>query len=152
MTTMPHDSTVEHLRATLEGHVASYSRARKENKRKAFAFKMITLTLGLIATLVLGIETDDSQKAVLKNAAFVCTCCITFFTGVDLFYNHKALWVRYTETLNELKAIRAQLEYSVVSSEGPIPKEQLDSLHQRLQACLASTNDWWATERKKGEL
>lgn len=147
---MQSEAALSNLRSRLERHIAEFSRKRKRDKAKAFAFKVLTLVLTLIATLSLGIEWNANISSIAKQLAFVATALVGFFTGIDLYFNHKGLWIQYTITRNELYKIRDDLEYQVekVGAE-KLEDTQLDDYHRRLQKALDDCNSWWVGERTK---
>lgn len=80
--------------------------------------------------------------------ALVLSASITLLSTWDTFYNHRGLWVRYTGTVTELKAIRSKLEYLLSDGERNVDSAELDALYDRLQVTLTETNMWWQQERK----
>lgn len=140
------------LVARLESHIKSFSMKINRDKKKAYSFKLIILILTLIATLSLGIESTAIDKILLKNIAFVCTAAVTFFTGLDLFYNHKGLWIQYTKTKNKLYQIKDDLLFKVAyKGQEELTFQELEIFHNRLQVCLSECNEWWVKERQNAK-
>ena len=147
---MQSEAVLSNLRARLEYQIADFSRRRKRDKAKAFRYKVLTLVLTLTATLALGIGWPATISSIAKQIAFVATALVGFFTGIDLYFNHKGLWVQFTITRNELYKIRDDLEYQVekVGAEN-LKDTQLDDYHRRIQKALGDCNSWWVGERTK---
>ena len=147
---MQKEPALENLKSRLKSQIDGFSRRRERDKAKAFLYKIITLVLTLTATVALGIEWKASISGIAKQLAFVATALVGFFTGIDLFFNHKGLWVQYTITRNELYKIRDDLEYQVekIGIEN-MEDAQLDGYHTRIQKALDDCNSWWVGERTK---
>lgn len=136
----------------LNRHIASFSKKITRDKNKAYYFKLITLTMTFMATLALGFEALPFEKITLKNFALFCTSAVTFITGVDLFYNHKGLWVQYTKTRNMLYQIRDDLDFEVKAKGADnLSTDEIREFHNRIQTCLNECNDWWVKERQNSK-
>lgn len=149
-TLMHSEEALSNLKSRLEYHIAAFSQRRKRDKAKAFRYKIITLALTLIATLALGIEWSTTLSSMAKQIAFVATALVSFLTGLDLYFNHKGLWVQFTITRNELYKINDDLEYQVEKlGADNLEDNQLDDYHRRIQKALDDCNSWWVGERTK---
>ena len=142
------DETIKHIQGELDRHINSFSKRITNNKRKAFYFKLIVLSLSFSATLALGVKGWGNPDE-LKNLAFICTAMITFFSSIDMYFNHKGLWVRYVETRNELHLIDSDFKYYITSNKSNVDTKELDMFHDRLQSVLNDTSTWWTKERRK---
>lgn len=145
------DEAIKHIQSELDRQIDSFNKRIKSNKRKAFYFKLITLGLSFSATLALGIK-GWGDPDVLKNWALIFTAMITFFSSVDMYFNHKGLWVRYVETRNELTYLDTDFKYYVASNNANIDKEEIDEFHERMQSILNTTSSWWSKERQKKQV
>src|SRR5689334_6541408 len=83
------------------------------------------------------------------NVALVLSAVVTMLSAWDAFFNHRALWVRYTTIAAELKAIRSHLNYATVGGTGD--DSILDQLFAQYQAVLKATNEWWLHQREAEE-
>lgn len=144
------ESALSNLQSRLNDYIDVFSRKRKRDKAKAFRYKLLALVLTLSATLALGIEWTSEVSPYAKQIAFIATALVGFFTGIDLYYNHKGLWVQFTITRNQLYRIRDDLDYYVekVGVEN-MNEQELDEYHHRIQAVLDECNSWWVGERTK---
>lgn len=140
--------SLERLKSAIDSHIEGFSSKAKRDKDKAFWFKLATLTLTLIATLSLGIEFGDGLKIYAKNIAFICSAFVTFLTGLDLYYNHKGLWVQYVKTRNQLYALRHEIEFYEAHEES-LSAEVVKEFNQDLEHILEECNHWWLKERSK---
>jgi hypothetical protein len=134
-----------HLRNTLVSTLQSFEGKRKQNKRRAFMVYLGATMLSALVTVLLGLQgVADSKLLYIRNGALILSATVTVLTAFDTFFNHRALWVRYTQTVSHLRALQTELEYI---SEDHLSEAQLDSLFQRMQEILANTNEWWQQER-----
>jgi len=145
-------NTLTEIQDRLDHHISSFSKKISRDKSKAYYFKLTTITLTFLATLALGVEGLEDEQVELKNFAFFCTAAVTFVTGIDLFYNHKGLWVQYTKTRNVLYQIKDDLNF-LVSAKGAseVSVDELAEFHKRIQACLNECNEWWVKERQNAK-
>jgi uncharacterized protein DUF4231 len=143
---------IEFFQQDLDRQLKTYEYYQSNNKRKAFILKMIATAFGLLTTVLLGFQlannTPENTTLIIKNVALVTSAIVTFFNAVDAFFNHKALWIRYTTTLSQLAVIKTQLDYLMAGS-GQAPKEQdIDQLFERYRSILDETNTSWMELRK----
>jgi len=114
---------------------------------------MLVTTFSGAITVLLGLQGLESIRAaplLAKNSALVLSALVTLLTAWDAFFNHRALWVRYTRTVTELRGIQSELEY-VSSDSDQKPKEaDIDRLFERYQSALKETNVSWQTLRDDG--
>lgn len=133
----------------LTNNIESFRNKRDFNRKRAFRLKMAITSIGVLTTIVLGLKPYiifQNSETILSAVALVLSAIIPFFAAWEGFFDHRWLWIRYTETLNSLYAIRDEVDY--VKAGGKITKEQLDSLFARLQRTLEETNTEWSKQRK----
>jgi hypothetical protein len=144
---------IEFFQQDLNKQRRTYQDYQKDNKKKAFRLKMSATALGLLTTVLVGLQlpenTPEGITLILKNVALLTSAAVTFFTAVDAFFNHRALWIRYTITLSLLEVVKTQLDYLIAGS-GQAPREKdIDQLFERYRSILEETNSSW-TELRKG--
>jgi hypothetical protein len=146
---------VEFFQDDIKRQLKAYQFYQRDNRRKAFLLKIIATAFGLLTTVLLGLQlsenTPESTTLIIKNVAIVTSALVTFVNAVDAFFNHRALWIRYTTTLSQLDVIKTQLDYLVAGS-GQEPKEKdIDQLFERYRSILDETNSSWAELRKSSD-
>ncbi len=144
---MQAEERTEFLSKALGSNIDSFNRKRQNNKTKAFLFKMSITALGGATTVLLGLE-DVSDPTLFKNAALVCSALITLLSTFDAFFNHRALWVRYTQTYTELLAIQSDLNYALAGGPGTLQTDEIDALYRRFSLAMRRTNEWWQDTRR----
>jgi uncharacterized protein DUF4231 len=146
--TTTQETKAQLLHRELDRQIGSFEAARKLNKRRALAFKLSITGLGSLTTVVLGFQ-SAWERELLHNVALVLSAIVTLLSAWDSFFNHRALWVRYTTTASELKALRAQLAYITAANDPD--SAALDHLFTEFQTVLKTTNEWWLHQREAEE-
>ncbi len=142
---------LQNIQERIHSHIESFTARADRDKKKAYFYRVTALALTLTATIALGI-TWNSFDDLAKNIAFTATALVSFTTGMDMYFNHKALWVQYVMTRNQLYALNDEIDYLVAKrGDSEITEAELDSFQLRLQRILDECNDWWASERTKKE-
>lgn len=129
----------------------------RENKKKAFWISIsITISSALI-TLLVGIQDSVPHSPENKSLVdFWFKLFVLLFGGIstvlaawDSFYNHKQLWLNYSETRNHLRAL--SLEISLIPKEQRSDEELLYKYMERYNLILAESNEKWKKLRFEGE-
>lgn len=141
---------IKFLSEKIDKRIDSFKERRGENRRKTIRLKFLSLSLASLTTILLGINgLNTSSKLLFQNVAFILSAITTFLTALDTFFNYRALWIRYTVTLNELYELKDNLEYLCTNETINIVKEDLDRLYQQYQRILNETNTNWTELRKE---
>jgi hypothetical protein len=90
-------------------------------------------------TVLLGLSMSPENKTFYANVALVFGATITIFNTWDAFFNHRALWVRFTVATQSLHCIKEELEY-LRSDKNQLTPEQIDSLHSDFKEVLITVN------------
>lgn len=136
------------LKAQLMGYIASFEQKRNQNKKKAFLVYLGATAISAVVTVLLGLQGVPDEKVVyIRNIALILSAAVTLLTGFDTFFNHRALWVRYTQTVTQLFAVQAKLDYLLADVERDVPEAEVDRLFEEVQRALSETNRWWQDQR-----
>lgn len=131
----------------LNAQIGAFEIRRRRNKRRAFWLKIATTGLSVGTTILLGITTGSaSLTETFKNAALMMAGFVSILSAWDAFFNHKELWIRYKATSNNLKGLRALVEYRARSSKG-LDEEGIDALFVEFQRILRESNSAWQRMR-----
>jgi hypothetical protein len=144
------DGKVKYLTETINEQIESFGKLRIINKGKAFWFKMLITSSSAATTILLGLQGLEHWTLLpplVKNLALLLSALVTLFSTWDTFFNHKALWVRYTLTLSQLKGIRAELEYLSSNGSQDLKEEDVDLLFRKYQSVIQETNSAWLSLR-----
>jgi hypothetical protein len=133
---------LDFLLAELDNQIASFEVRRRRNKRRAFLLKIAITASSVAVTILLGIDTGNAYTTFLKNAALISGGIGSILGAWDAFFNHKELWIRYKRTANDLKGLRAVVQYRS-KSVVPLSEEEVDDLFEQFQNILRQTNSAW---------
>jgi SMODS and SLOG-associating 2TM effector domain 1 len=139
---------VEFLRVRLQQEIDSFRKRRISNRTKAFLVKIMTVTLGALATVALGIKgyLPTGYESELSVFALCITAAVPILATWETFFDHRWLWIQYTATLAELYSISDKLEYTMASGL-PLNQETFDELYIRLETALMNTKTAWSEKR-----
>jgi hypothetical protein len=138
------------IRSTIERNIKSFSTKREHNRNRAFVLRMIIVVVGAATTVVLGFKPYagfSNADAVLSSVALVLSGIVPIFAAWEAFFDHRWLWLRYTETLGSLYALRDELDYARAGNQ--LDAEKLDDFFDRTERTLEKQNKEWTTKRKR---
>ena len=139
---------IELLKTQLTDYISSFERKRNQNKTKAFLLYFSATAISATVTVLLGLQgVEDENVVFIRNSALILSATVTLLTGFETFFNHRALWVRYTQTATELNAVQLKLNYLLADAESDVPENDVDRLFDEMQRALSETNRWWQDQR-----
>jgi hypothetical protein len=139
---MPAEAKIEFLRQTVNAELASFTAARLRNKRKAWLFRLSAGFLSAMTTVLLGVQISDWQT-ITRNVALVLSALVSFLSLWEGIFNHRSLWIRYTQTVGELRALLTSVNYLTCDGTEGVKPEEVDKLFKRYERIMVETNDWW---------
>jgi uncharacterized membrane protein SirB2 len=138
------------LHSQLTEALSAFETKRLRNKNTAFRTYLGATVLSAIVTVVLGFQGVPIDKVpYVQNAALILSSIVTMLMGFETFFNHRALWVRYTQTVSQLLSIRAKIQYLEANGSFGTQDVELDKLFDELQLTLTQTNNWWQSQRSE---
>ena len=147
---MTEQTTLEVFQQELDNHIENFRRRRLENRRWATTLKVGAVILGASITVLLGLESpSQASKAVLVDVALVFAALITILNGVEAFFGHRGLWLRYTVTLITLYNLRDQLRYEMAATNPDAVNALVERLRDRMVDVLAESNRDWLQIRSQ---
>lgn len=139
---------LEVLRSQLNASLKSFQEKRRANKKKAFRVYLGATAISAVVTVLLGLQgVPDNKVVYVRNLALILSATVTLLTGFDTFFNHRALWMRYTQTVTQLFGLQNRLEYLTAVEGQEVPDTEVDRLFEDMQGTLADTNRWWLDQR-----
>src|ERR1044072_1218347 len=97
------------LKIKLDESIKFYASKRESSKARAFGLKITALFFSVSTTILLGLE-GLGHTVALKNSALFLSAFVTLLTAWEAFFNHRAMWVRYTMTYTSLLELQVDLE------------------------------------------
>lgn len=140
---------IEYLSEVISKHISLFDKKRQRNKFLSLGIKLTSAGLAAAITILLGLSISTQGKAVTANIALILGATITVFNTWDAFFNHKALWVRFTVATQSLRRIEEELEYLRSKTQGEPTAEQIESLHTDFKQVLMTLDRDWESLRKE---
>jgi hypothetical protein len=138
------------LNSQLKEALSAFETKRLRNKNTAFRTYLGATVLSAIVTVVLGFQGIPATKVpYVQNAALILSSVVTMLMGFETFFNHRALWVRYPQTVSQLLSIQAKIQYLEARGSFVTQDVELDKLFDELQLTLTQTNNWWQSQRSE---
>lgn len=101
----------------------------KSNKRKASLVNALSITLGAVITLTLGMDVSDENIQLQKNLALLFGALLTITSSWSALFDYKKLWIRQKSTLLALYQIQNELGYSKSKND----PSNLDDIFEKYQ-------------------
>ena len=138
---------MDYLSETISRCISLYDRKRQKNKFLAFGIKLTSTAFAATTTILLGLSVDLETKAFFTNVALVLSALVTLLTTWDAFFNHKALWLRFTVATQSLRSVQEDMDF--LRSRGELAQEQIDSLHKRYKRVVRDIDRDWESLRRE---
>jgi hypothetical protein len=132
----------------IQSSIETHARKRVANKQKAFRFKMIATALSGAITVLAGISISGTYTIIANIIILFLGALITFFTTWDTFYNHKELWVKYTDMVIKLSNLKIKTEYLSFDNQKELTIQQVDLLMDEYIRLLNENGEQWQMLRK----
>ncbi|TAA73935.1 MAG: Protein of unknown function (DUF4231) [Candidatus Electronema aureum] len=144
------EDKISFLKQEVDLKIKSFEEKRTFNRKMSSYLNMTLIIISALITIFLGIE-QDTYKIFFKNLALVLSASLTVLSTLDSFFNYKKLWVKYTDTTNDLKALKTDILYSCIKSDENISEQVIDKFYDRYISILKDTNQHWIQSRLKPE-
>ena len=139
---------IEYLKSKIESEVTAFRRRRVEYKKRYIYIKVAISVLAALTTILLGLQGLPPNN-IIQNVTLSLSATITLFTSLDAFFNHRALYLRYTATTAQLYDLRSDLQYLLTKGEANIRDEELDDIYKKLRNLLEETGTDWIKARRE---
>jgi hypothetical protein len=140
------------LESLLAKQIEGFSSKRKNNKAKALFFRLVVFSCSALTTILIGLNSvNEAAKPIIKDVALFFSALLTGITALEAFLNHKALWIRYTATANQLKTLQSRLAYLTSGGMEGVNEADIDRLFSEFEKLLADSNAEWLQLRKDTE-
>ncbi len=139
------------LQDEIEKQIKSFTTKRNNNKYKARNFHVIVTIASAISTIILGFDFAGFNALSFmndhtKNIALIISSFITVISTYNTFFDHKSLWVNYTNTRNRLYDLKFEINYYLKGKED-IDPEQIEKYKERYREILHMLNEKWSKLR-----
>ena len=111
------DSTSAHfLQNELESNIKTLREETRKQKNKAKLFQGLSIVIGALITLALGVEVSEDHTQFQKNIALLLGVLLTVINGWNALFDYRKLWIRQKSTLLSLYQLRNELNYRLANT------------------------------------
>ena len=137
---------LDYIMQQTEARIKTFQYAVTWYRRRFFVATMSSVVLSALITLIAGwkhvvisfyvIEIDST------NLILILSAVVTIVSTWGAFFSPKESWLIYASTLNNLQALKSELEFLKISTNQPT-SEKLSQLFEKYQSILATHNKAW---------
>jgi hypothetical protein len=144
---------VDFVAERLHFHIDEYVKKRNHNRKMANTFKLTTIFLGGLVTLLLKPYFQSQSPGFqslgdsLSLIALVCSTALTAMASWEAFTDYRGKWIGARSVLVMLYGIRDDLRFALTG--GPTPPPQANEYYERLKLALNQKNEEWEANRAK---
>jgi len=145
-----YSTKIDFVTKRLGYHIDDYKKKRNRNRKMANTFKLATISLGGLVTLLLGVKPylkSQSLDDLLSLIAFVCSTAMTAMASWEAFTDYRGKWIGARSILVTLYGIKDDLRFTLTGEAAP--PLQANEYYQRLRLALNQTNEEWEANRAK---
>ncbi|WP_157833147.1 DUF4231 domain-containing protein [Oceanospirillum maris] len=132
-------SQLDFLQNEISNSIDKLKEKVKSSKRKTSFVNALSITLGAIITLTLGLDVSDENIQFQKNLALLFGALLTITSSWNALFDYKKLWVRQKSTLLALYQIQNELGYRK-SKNG---ESQFDDIFEKYQDIWEKDGSEW---------
>jgi hypothetical protein len=137
---------VQFLQSEIDQKILILKNKVKIQKRRTTLARILSIGLGALVTLSLGLEVAPEYSVYQKNIALAIGATLTFVTGCDSAFNFKGLWIRQKSTLLSLYQLKNELSYL----ESQKDEFTLDDIFDKYQKIWEQdSSEWLKVVREK---
>ncbi|AZQ62753.1 DUF4231 domain-containing protein [Flammeovirga pectinis] len=137
------------LHEEIKNQINKTVKRSKENKLKGFGIYIAISILSALITFLVAIkesipstpENIDLINFSIKSFILLAGVNITILSAWEGFYNHKQLWLNYSETASQLKNLDFKIR--LLSDEEKNNNEVIINLRLELEAILNNARSKW---------
>lgn len=139
------------LRTKIDERISRFTSKRMDNKYKARNFYVSTTVLAAISTIILGLDVSNIKWFAFlgihaKNLALILSALITIVSAYDSFFDHKSLWVNFTNANSNLKNLKFEIDYYLEGNKD-IKNEDIDRFKARYNEIMNDVGKKWSNLR-----
>lgn len=137
---------VEELLRQINSELDYHFLRSKRLKNKAYFFKISTMVLGALVTILLGFqlskEYESEWSLIIKNTALIIGAIITTISSIGAFWNADKYWLNNTMTAMRLLNLKKEMLLELKSENG-IEPIKLNKLKGEYEIINKSKVEYW---------
>ena len=145
---MNNSSSSEFLGRELDSSIEILKTKAAKQKSKTKVFQGLSIVLGALITLILGLDVPDTHATFQKNTALIFGAALTVINGWLALFNYRKLWIRQKSTLLALYQLRNELNFRISNNT----ESAVDDLFETYLSIWESDSaEWSQIVRKDGK-
>jgi ABC-type multidrug transport system fused ATPase/permease subunit len=143
------EDRIKFIEDKIQEYINFYKKRREWNRFLSFTVKLLVAIFAVAITAILGFTFEGKSGNILKNIALILGALITVINTLDMFINHKGLWIHHTNAMMEVLILKNELAYLKVKKPSEMTPADLDEIFNKLQDIILRANSDWKDIRKK---
>jgi len=137
------NDSLHYLEDEILARIKNFNQSAKWYRRRYYATTMSAILLSGAITVIAGWRPNPHGNWP-SNLILALGAASTVIAAWGAFFSPRETWLLYAQTLNKLKSLRAQIEYTVRSPVSiPDAKPRIDTFFARYQAIVDEHNKQW---------
>lgn len=137
---MKNKSEFDYLEQQVKSSINVLKEKSQINKNKTRWVNGLSIALGALITLTLGLDLADAYSDYQKNLALIFGALLTIVNGWNAFFDYKKLWSRQKSTLLDLYQLRNELGYRSAKED-----YEISDLFDKYQRIWEKNGNEWRT-------
>ena len=141
-------STITLIETWIEERISSFDQRRKFYRKEAYRFILIATGLSSLTTILIGVG-QIYNLTFISVISLVTSATMSFLTAWESLYGYRQRWIQNNDTLMQLYALDADIQYHKARSENHLTLEEIDQFYNRYKKILQTANEKWREDRTK---
>ena len=138
------------LEQQIDAALANYEAQRKENRRRSANVAVINASMAAITTVLIGLSNAwQPATRILSSLAIVTSALVMVISGWDRIYNHKKLWMMYTEAWVQMRELKSDLSH--LAKTAPDDDDAVANIYGRFKNVMKGLNDQWLAMKSENK-
>jgi len=151
------DANIDILEQDIKDRITSFKKRTSGNKKKAAWVVILSSFISALTTILIGISSivsgdNPEYSRFLNIIALITSSSLPILLSWDTFFNHKKLWVQYTDTLTKLYDLEADFQHlkkNFEENKREIDQNVVNEIYMKYKDILQNTNQNWIGMRKE---
>lgn len=132
-------SEASFLQQEISSSIQTLKKKVQTHKRKTSWINALSISLGAMITLTLGVDVAEENIQYQKNLALIFGAMLTVASGWNALFDYKKLWIRQKSTLLDLYQMQNELGYRKSKQEAC----EVDDLFEKYQRVWEKDSNEW---------
>ena len=130
------------LEEQINAALTNYEAQRKVNRRRSANVAVINASMAAVTTVLIGLANAwQPATRILSSLAIVTSALVMVISGWDRIYNHKRLWMIYTDAWVKIRELKSDLAH--LDRTAPNDDEAVALLYSRFKSVMKGLNEQW---------